>query len=117
MRGLAEVQSCPAHTRLHSLASHRPSHARTRAGSFTQIFQAALALGIISRRRAYAEALAHERERNGGLPPFLGRFTSRQARAAADVAECGDYHVGLAHRLLNAPTQVRRFCALHVRPA
>ena len=80
-----------------------------RAGSFTQIFQAALALGIISRRRVYAEALAHERRQSAGLGAMMGRFTSRQARAAADVAECGDYHVGLAHRLLNAPTQVRRF--------
>jgi hypothetical protein len=76
------------------------------AGSFTSIFQPALALGILSRRQVYTEAVAYEQDCNGNFPAFLTQFNAKQARAAATVAECGDYHVGLAHRLAYAPTQV-----------
>lgn len=78
------------------------------AGSFTTLFQPALALGMLSRRQVYCDALAHERAWNGGRPPFLNQTASRDARAAAAVAECGDYHAGIAHVLRERPTQVRR---------
>jgi hypothetical protein len=62
---------------------------------------------MLSRRQVYATAVAHERAVNGGRPAFLNRTASADAKAAAAVAECGDYHTGIAHVLRDRPTQAR----------
>lgn len=76
------------------------------AGSFTSIFQVALALGMLSRRQVAAAAEAYQLEANGGVRLSVG-FRKATVTAAASVAECGDFHEGLAHLLLGRPTQVR----------
>lgn len=78
------------------------------AGSFTTIFQPALSLGLLSRRHVYTTALASEKRRGTGFRwAFASERSSADAKAAAAVAECGDYHTGLAHVMREQPTQVR----------
>lgn len=82
------------------------------AGSFTAIFQSALALGVLSRRYAYQRALVAKRERGGGRR-LWPRTETPASDAAIKVAETGDFHVALARLLLERPNQatpaVRRF--------
>ena len=87
-------------------ANQRPKRACA-AGSFTCIFQPAMSLGLLSRRHVYGTALEREKRRGTGFTwAFASERSSADAKAAAAVAECGDYHTGLAHVMREQPTQV-----------
>jgi hypothetical protein len=79
------------------------------AGSFTYIFKPALALGMLSRRQVYEEAMAYERERFKGVEVPQALWCPA-AQAAAKGVECGDFHVSLGHLLKDRPTQVPIHC-------
>lgn len=84
-------------------------------GCFPALFNRAMALGVVSRRRIYAEAVALMKAQGGqgqdpptGLLQKLGwlltssggacaqRQQQRKAAAAAAAAEAGDFHAGMA---------------------
>jgi len=67
--------------------------AESREGaSFGTLFGSALCLGIISRRRAYYEAIKYEKERNAGfLSPF--GYSAATVAAVADTVCSMEVHI------------------------
>eukprot|EP00892_Ulva_mutabilis_P007297 jgi/Ulvmu1/493/UM001_0501.1 len=107
LRGEPLPRSAPQHelsVRMLKTAGQLEQIPGNTSGSFTAIFQVALALGMLSRRQVYEAADAYQRERNGGMRLALG-FPVPAVVAAKSVAECGDYHEALGHLLLGRPTQ------------